>query len=205
MGLLVETFCSYYILVIVMATLIQLGQCAHALSGYDSGYNHGCDDAKIADPAERYINEPKKGPSSHTDRFMQGYQLGFDSCSIGQSNNTASSAAQPTSNAVSKSSSINSDDQISFGVAIFIALLVVSIIVIKKIASNNKYRQRRSFTDSVKENVLKRQGHRCANCKRILNVVDWHHKNGDRSNNSKSNCLALCPNCHAVKTRSNRK
>ena len=43
--------------------------------------------------------------------------------------------------------------------------------------------------------------HKCAHCKRILNVVDWDHKNGDRSNNQENNCQALCPNCHAIKTR----
>ena len=26
--------------------------------------NHGCDDAKISNPSDRYINQPKKGPPS---------------------------------------------------------------------------------------------------------------------------------------------
>jgi hypothetical protein len=38
----------------------------------------------------------------------------------------------------------------------------------------------------------------------LLDVVDWDHKNGKRHDNSESNCQALCPNCHAIKTRSNR-
>ena len=33
---------------------------------------------------------------------------------------------------------------------------------------------------------------------------DYHHIDGDRSNNRPSNCEALCPYCHAEKTR-NRK
>lgn len=37
-------------------------------------------------------------------------------------------------------------------------------------------------------------------CKRNTGVWDYDHKNGDRSNNKKSNCQALCPNCHAKKT-----
>ncbi|MFZ0514925.1 MAG: hypothetical protein WAM14_25205, partial [Candidatus Nitrosopolaris sp.] len=41
----------------------------------------------------------------------------------------------------------------------------------------------------------------CGQKNRVLNVVDWHHRNGDRSDNRKSNCVALCPNCHAIKTR----
>jgi len=34
----------------------------------------------------------------------------------------------------------------------------------------------------------------------------WHkfEKPGNRSTNKESNCQALCPNCHAVKTRSRR-
>jgi len=30
------------------------------------------------------------------------------------------------------------------------------------------------------------------------------HKDNARSNNKESNCAALCPNCHAVKTRKSR-
>jgi 5-methylcytosine-specific restriction endonuclease McrA len=68
-----------------------------------------------------------------------------------------------------------------------------------------KHRERRGFPDYVKEEVLRKQNHRCAHCNRILNVVDWDHKDGNRSNNNESNCQALCPNCHAVKTRTGRK
>jgi hypothetical protein len=50
---------------------------------YRSGYNHGCDDASISDPSERYINQPGKGPSFHTEEFMNGYYNGFDACSDG--------------------------------------------------------------------------------------------------------------------------
>jgi hypothetical protein len=56
-----------------------------AISPYDSGYNHGCDDAGISDSSDYYINQPKKGPAYHTDEFMDGYYAGFDSCS-GSSN-----------------------------------------------------------------------------------------------------------------------
>jgi hypothetical protein len=49
-------------------------------SPYESGYDHGCDDAKINDPNEHYINQPEKGPDFHTDEFMDGYYRGFDSC-----------------------------------------------------------------------------------------------------------------------------
>jgi hypothetical protein len=47
---------------------------------YNSGYNHGCDDAEIFDVSKRYINQPEKGPSFHTETFMQGYYDGYDAC-----------------------------------------------------------------------------------------------------------------------------
>jgi hypothetical protein len=56
---------------------------------YNSGYNHGCDDAD-KDPADRYINEPGKGPSYHTPQFMDGYGDGFDACSNDRSSGGSS-------------------------------------------------------------------------------------------------------------------
>ena len=53
---------------------------AYAQSSYSSGYGHGCDDANIANPDDRYINQPGKGQSYHTGSFMNGYYDGFDSC-----------------------------------------------------------------------------------------------------------------------------
>jgi hypothetical protein len=55
-------------------------------SPYRSGYNHGCDDATISDPSERYINQPERGPSFHTEEFMSGYYNGFNACSDGIGN-----------------------------------------------------------------------------------------------------------------------
>jgi hypothetical protein len=49
-------------------------------SPYRSGYDHGCDDASISDPSERYINQPA---SLRTGEFMNGYYDGYDACSDG--------------------------------------------------------------------------------------------------------------------------
>jgi hypothetical protein len=49
-------------------------------SPYQSGYDHGCDDAGISDPGDRYINQQEKGPSFHTQEFMSGYYDGLESC-----------------------------------------------------------------------------------------------------------------------------
>jgi hypothetical protein len=52
----------------------------YAQSPYDSGFDHGCSDAKISNPDNRYINQPGKDPAYHTGSFMNGYNDGFDSC-----------------------------------------------------------------------------------------------------------------------------
>ena len=52
----------------------------YALSAKQSGYQHGCSDANISDPDNRYINQPKKGPAFHTGSFMDGYHNGFNEC-----------------------------------------------------------------------------------------------------------------------------
>jgi hypothetical protein len=62
-------------------------------SPYDSGYDHGCNDAKISDPSDRYINQPEKGPSFHTDEFMNGYNDGYNACSIGDSSTSRSDSS----------------------------------------------------------------------------------------------------------------
>ena len=35
----------------------------------------------ISDVSDRYINQPEKGPSFHTNEFMRGYNDGYDDCS----------------------------------------------------------------------------------------------------------------------------
>jgi hypothetical protein len=67
-------------------TIIASNNKALGSSPYDSGYDHGCDDAKISDPSDRYINQPEKGPSFHTDEFMNGYNDGYNACSSDGSN-----------------------------------------------------------------------------------------------------------------------
>ncbi|MDQ3903733.1 MAG: hypothetical protein M3247_08855, partial [Thermoproteota archaeon] len=47
---------------------------------YQAGYDHGCGDAKLQS-SKRYINQPGKGPDSHSEEFMSGYNAGFSACS----------------------------------------------------------------------------------------------------------------------------
>ena len=70
---------------------IQFSSLAYASSdAYDSGYDHGCDDAGISDSGDRYINQPEKGPAFHTGTFMRGYNEGFDACSDSSEGGNAS-------------------------------------------------------------------------------------------------------------------
>jgi hypothetical protein len=109
------------------------------------------------------------------------------------------------SDTITEEQPIESEDTYDLETAILVlAIIRIIAVAIKKLVDKGKHKERRYFPDSVKENVLKKQNHRCAHCKRLLNVVDWHHKNGNKSDNRESNCQALCPNCHAIKTRSKR-
>jgi hypothetical protein len=71
---------SIALLTLGLHVLSVLGANVYAQSPYESGYDHGCDDAKISGPYDRYINQPGKGPENHTPRFMNGYDDGYDSC-----------------------------------------------------------------------------------------------------------------------------
>ena len=60
--------------------------------------------------------------------------------------------------------------------------------------------KRKNFSKSARKSTLLRQGYRCNVCGHYSDFLDFHHKNGDRSDNDISNCQALCLNCHAKKT-----
>lgn len=77
----------------------------------------------------------------------------------------------------------------------------IATVIAGKVKKNND--SRRGFSQSIKRKILKKQKNKCINCKKFLIVFDFDHKNGNRADNSESNCQALCPNCHAIKTRQN--
>jgi hypothetical protein len=85
----------------------------------------------------------------------------------------------------------------------FFIIMITSPVIMKSIdqLETKRPKARRDFTRVIRDNVLKRQNYKCGHCRRILNAVDFHHKNGDRSDNRERNCQALCPNCHAIETR----
>ncbi|HEU4448141.1 MAG TPA: hypothetical protein VFR94_25955 [Nitrososphaeraceae archaeon] len=74
---------SFIVAMLIMSIQIPLIY-AGGKSPYESGYDHGCDDAGISNPSDRYINQPEKGLSFHTEAFMRGHNAGFNDCSGGQ-------------------------------------------------------------------------------------------------------------------------
>ena len=90
-------------------------------------------------------------------------------------------------------------DQNLVGVLIFIILIPTFILF--KMATKRKKEKRRTFTAETKERVLNRQNHKCNVCG-ILNPKHWAHDHiGSRGDNSAANCQALCLDCHADKTK----
>lgn len=85
----------------------------------------------------------------------------------------------------------------------FFIIMITGLVILKSIdqLETKRPKARRGFTRVIRDNVLKKQNYKCDHCRRILNAVDFHHKNGDRSDNRERNCQALCPNCHAIETR----
>lgn len=61
--------------------------------------------------------------------------------------------------------------------------------------------ERNPFTLSVKRRVLIIQKNRCAICRNQLAQygTDFHHRNGNNTNNTIRNCQALCTPCHRKK------
>jgi len=57
----------------------------------------------------------------------------------------------------------------------------------------------------LKNRCLRDNLSKYALCLNKLDVTDFDHIDGNSSNNRLENCQALCPNCHAKKTRKNKK
>jgi hypothetical protein len=179
---------------------------------YTSGFSHGEEQA-----AMDFQNNIPFNPVcvSHTNYYCAGYvkayNVTWDNLAKGQTSNppasNSTSSSPPASNtntiATNPSTIISSSTDGWVGpFVIFVSVVIIIAAIASKLKhKKGKHKERHDFPDRLKEKVLEKQHHRCADCNRVLNVVDWHHRNGDRSDNRESNCVALCPNCHAITTR----
>ena len=98
----------------------------------------------------------------------------------------------------------NPDPEILFYLTIGIGVAVLTVAIIEGPGNGplpKLSKKRKNFSDTVKLRVLKAQNHKCKACKKLLTTTEFDHIDGNRENNCGSNCQALCPNCHAEKTR----
>lgn len=101
---------------------------------------------------------------------------------------------------------IDEDNNVILNRYLLLSLFLIGIgILYFFIKLRKKFRIRQHFSSEVKSQILKKQNYKCASCKKFLNIYDFDHKDNDRSNNSYNNCQALCPICHAIKTRKIKK
>jgi len=61
--------------------------------------------------------------------------------------------------------------------------------------------KRKDFTPRIKRAVLQSQDMFCRRCWMYLDIYEFDHIDGNKENSYISNCQALCPNCHARKTK----
>ena len=78
------------------------------------------------------------------------------------------------------------------------------IIRLGKEAQKIKRKQRNRFSKATRFFTLLHQNNCCNYCGMILEFPEYDHIDDDRTNNDPSNCQALCPNCHARKTRNKK-
>jgi hypothetical protein len=69
---------------------------------------------------------------------------------------------------------------------------------------NYKNVPRNSFSEEDRIQIMRNQDHRCAICKTVGALLEFDHKDGNRSNNHISNGQGICPNCHVEKTLKDR-
>jgi hypothetical protein len=89
-------------------------------------------------------------------------------------------------------------------ITFIIFLMILSTVGI--VHSKSKYRVRRNFSNGDRKIVrYDKQKNKCKKCHKTLTRqgVQSHHKDGNRTNNRKSNCEVLCRKCHAGITSRN--
>ena len=87
-------------------------------------------------------------------------------------------------------------------VAIFLLFLILFGLLTGLFRTlKRRTKKRKSFSIQTRNLVLKSQKFKCSICRMNVGIWDYDHKDGNRCNNKASNCQALCPMCHAKKSR----
>ena len=81
----------------------------------------------------------------------------------------------------------------------YLELAEIGLRILEK--SLSKPKARRGFSKYIKAEIKKKQNYCRNDCGKKSDVWDFDHIDGNSSNNSLDNCQALCPNCHAKKSR----
>jgi hypothetical protein len=93
---------------------------------------------------------------------------------------------------------LNSEELVTISL-LFLILICLLIWLLQRLKHRTK--RRRSFSVQTKNLVLRNQKFKCSICRMNVGIWDYDHKDGNRGNNKVSNCQALCPICHAKKSR----
>jgi len=87
------------------------------------------------------------------------------------------------------------------------AEVAIVLTILDRLERKNTYyyptqpKKQKYFPESTKKDTKLQQRYLCNKCKQTPEFWEFHHRDGDSSNNSPSNCELLRPNCHAKKTR----
>jgi hypothetical protein len=86
-------------------------------------------------------------------------------------------------------------------ISLLFLMIIIGLAMCLSRALKKRRRKRKLFTAQTKRIVLKSQKFKCLICRTNVGIWDYDHKDGNRGNNKLSNCQALCPICHAKKSR----
>ncbi len=174
---------------------------------YNSGWDQGIADCS---KGQGVIDSYQKTDTyrGHSNLYHQGYQKAIVNCNNPSENSNINTNRSYAGSNIGKavqhnlpSLSNTFSDQSTTIAFLVLFLIIIAGAIAFKFRNRGKPAERKGFPQYVKENIMRKQDHKCAHCKKYLKVYDFDHKNGNRSDNRESNCQALCPNCHAIKTR----
>ncbi len=102
-----------------------------------------------------------------------------------------------------QSETIKEDSPIKYIVGIGLVFIIILAIIAGRYRKKFLAQSLASigWTEVEKEKVRTRQAGKCAECQKPPPARwEYHHIDGNQTNNSLENCEGLCPNCYSVKT-----